>query len=275
MHQRDAILDYLWTKAADQTTALRLDTRIIGLWVTSFQCQPEPSERVFRSHMTVAQTGGQGTCLSDEPPLPSTSIVGKDALDFRNQYDPISIAILDSLFAQIPRPLTLDRVIGSEPRAKAIARADIVADETCRFLKIEPKQATVALVGWVANIAVALQALGPRVLASDTQHEIVGTRLNGIEVEGPESTFVHISQADAIVVTGMTLQTRTLGPILEASQDIPVVVFAQTGASLCYEYLNLGATSVVSEPFPIYDFHGDSVIRIGRSPSTLESHPFH
>ena len=212
--------------------------------------------------------------MSNEPPLPPASIVGKDALDFRNDYDPISIAILDSLFAQIPRPPTLDRVIGSEPHVKAIARAEIVADETCRVLGVEPKQATVALIGWVANIAVALQARGLRVLASDMQNETVGTRLNGIEVEGPDSTFVHISQADAIVVTGMTLQTRTLGPILAAAQHIPVVVFAQTGASLCYEYLNLGATSVVSEPFPIYDFHGHSVIRIGRSPSTLELHPF-
>jgi uncharacterized protein (DUF4213/DUF364 family) len=62
-----------------------------------------------------------------------------------------------------------------------------------------------------------------------------------------------VSDADAVLVTGMSLAKDTLPSILEAARQnhAAVVVWAATGANLApLLLLDQGADSVVSETFP-------------------------
>ena len=71
-----------------------------------------------------------------------------------------------------------------------------------------------------------------------------------------------LADADAVVATGMTLSNGTFDLILEhcREQDLPLVVYAQTGSAVARAFLSSGVTAVNAEPFPFSQFSADPTV---------------
>jgi uncharacterized UPF0146 family protein len=239
---------------------------IRGIWLTRFCCQPSPEERTFSGYLLVVQSRGQGVCLSDFQPQINFAIIGDNAFDHIRSASPISIALLDSLYDDLEDPPGhFLRKVSGDPAIKAQVRATIIADETARLVE-DTGGVTVVLIGFVRHIARQLVHRGFRVVATDQSPAVVGKSFDGIAVDGSQMNNTYLRMADIAIVTGMTLTTNTIDGILETASKYgtKLLFFAQTGANLAKEYLAYGADTVVAEPFPLYDFHGESRIRIYR-----------
>ena len=234
-----------------------------SIWATQFRCQPSLNEIIFSGYLIVAQSSGQGCCLSKSEPQVDFNIIGTNAIDHIKNPNSVSIALLDSLYNMFEVQSYSQIKISGDPSDKSIKRAKIIAKETARLVPYA-NSPTAVLIGFVSNIANELLNKGFRVLATDLSPEIIGKRFQGISVEGAHANAHYIQEADVAVVTGMVLITNTIDEIFKMVNifDKKLLVFAQTGASLAKEYLRYGADTVVAEPFPIYDFHGESIIRI-------------
>lgn len=146
-----------------------------------------------------------------------------------------------------------------------MVRADIVAEEALKATSGEPGRAV--NIGFVGNITSRLKDKGFSVKATDFDPKVVGERIKGVDIlDGSEKNRSLIRESDVAVVTGMTLATRTLEGLIEMCRefDTCMVVFAQTAPSLASKYPEFGVDAVVREPFPFYDYHGQSKIVVNR-----------
>lgn len=240
--------------------------RICGMWTAEFVCQPAPGERVFANRVVLVQTKGEGCCFTEEEVSIQHDIVGKSALGFVPSCRAVHIAMLDSVFDVVKRAPDDIKVLDGNRAAKAGERAEIIAQEVDRLLagKSSP---VVVNVGVVGSLIRKLRERGYKLLATDRDRSLIGSEVEGVQVESAEHTLDYVRQADVAVVTGMTLSTNTLGDIIKAKKQAEnaLIVFAQTGAHLSSLYTDFGADVVFSEPFPFYDFNGRNVIGVYRS----------
>lgn len=240
--------------------------KIRGIWVIDFKCRPSPEERAFENYILVAQTRGQGSCFTRTVPRGDpTQLVGKYAVEHISSPDPVSIALLDSIH---PEPKKHDEKIhlSGDPKEKSRTRANIVSNEVDSLLE-DDASSNILMIGVVRNILRKIYNKGHNVKASDFDNAEIGRECCGTVIRHGDNNEEFIRSSDAAVVTGMTLQTETLGNIMDwcRKYNTKLVVFAQTGANLAIEYIEFGADIVVREPFPVYDFHGGSNIYINRN----------
>lgn len=244
------------------------DFLVRGIWKVELAFRPNPAERTFRYTFWLAMTRGQGCCYCTGDDPRGRELVGSDARDLLGEKTCISIAVLDSLYASLPRSPAATHELRGDSITKTAARTRIIAEEAQRLLGpacgTRPKVVNVGVVG---NVIRDLVQLGCEVQASDMEPEMIGRDVHGIKVEDGYRTNELVRAADLAIVTGMTIATDSLELILEAAQagGTKVLVFAETGANFGAEYCRAhGIDACVSEPFPFYIFQGVSSIEVFR-----------
>ncbi|MGQ9603280.1 MAG: Rossmann-like domain-containing protein [bacterium] len=246
------------------------DFFIRGIWKVDLAFRPSLDERLFRYSFLVAQTVGQGTCYCDKDIEVDQSLIGKDAREVISEPGCYNIAILDSIYASIPRkPQHVYELVGNSIE-KAIKRNAILVDEVEREIsrgKTKAKIPTVVNVGALGILIKSLRMKGYTVYATDLDQSILGGHIHHVEIRHGSETYSLIKEADVAVITGMTLTTDTLGDIVSFARTYGtrIVMFAETGANFGEEYCrSLGIDVVVSEPFPFYIFQGLTRIEVYR-----------
>jgi hypothetical protein len=263
------IYDALRGQALKKTAGFKdEDFTIRGLWKIDLAFRPNVDERTFRYSFLLCQTVGQGSCYCDKELVIDESLIGKDAREVIAEKDCYSIAVLDSIFASLPKgPYAVHEMRGNSIE-KALRRSAILKDEVDHVLStIGSKRPKILNVGVLGNLIKGLTDRGYSVAATDLEEEIIGTQVHGVEVEPGTHTFHHIQDADVAVITGMTLATDAMDDIIRVCREegTKIVMFAETGANFGEEYCcTLGVDAVVSEVFPFYIFQGLTRIEIYR-----------
>ena len=274
-----SLVDKFYSEIAPLIAKHRDLSLIRGLWYMKLLYRPSIHERTFRYRVIIAQTGGQGACYMPyrDADLSVDSYIGKfaDEIDFRDPSDyPLKIAVLDSLFELVKPNPDAKMILSGSSSKKAEERADIIMGELLRLiykraLQDENKDnpPTVLNIGVVGIVVRKALSLGFRVLASDLDPVLVGSKIHGVDVAHGDENEVLIERADVAIVTGMTLSTGTVGRIIERCRECgtDLIMFCETGANFAPEYIKLGVSSVVSEPFPFYIYNGYSLIEVYRA----------
>lgn len=259
--------EQMFAKTRDRGTD---DFLIRGLWKTDLFFKPNVDERTFKYTYVLAQTVGQGCCYCAEETCLDHSILGSDAREVVRERCPTSIAVLDSLFATIPRAPQEAHEIGGNSIEKTGARNSIIFQEAERLVAGgKGRDARVVNVGVVGDLLRRLKTKYPNVSATDFDEVVVGMSMHGVNIEHGSRTLDLVRESDLAIVTGMALATGTLEKIIDVirGNGTKLLIFAETGANFAEEYCRtLGVDTVVSEPFPFYIFQGTSRIEIYRRP---------
>lgn len=231
--------------------------------------RPLLSDSVYSDVIIVVQTCGAGSCYCyrDDPVL-SPDILGTDARKAKIGNRFIDIALLDAAYSCLLPAADLCYRLEGTASQKAEARALLILSEIHRIaLESGLANPTVTMVGAVGNILSDLAHQKGQVFATDFDPALVGKTLAGVCVEHGSMTLERIRQSDIALVTGMTLATNTFDDILAVakSNDVKLVMFAETGGNFAGQYLKLGVESVLSETFPFYMFPGVTTLRVFRS----------
>jgi hypothetical protein len=241
---------------------------IRGLWKIELLFQPTVHERAFSYTVMLAQTMGQGCCYSDPDHALDPKLLGKDAREHIGGRGCTSIALLDSLYASIPKHPTETHELRGNSVDKTRKRNSILVSEAERLIASSPGgDVHLVNVGVVGDLIKRLKDRGHAVFATDLDEQLVGKDLHGVRVEHGSKTLEYVKSCDIAIVTGMALSTNTLDEILAEAQEngTKILLFAETGANFAEEYCcTIGIDVVVSEPFPFYIFQGVSTIEVYR-----------
>ncbi|MFJ9665487.1 Rossmann-like domain-containing protein [Streptomyces sp. NPDC101219] len=234
------------------TSAFRLyhTTRLAGSDVT------------YHNHYLVLRTGPVfGACAfeaGEVAPELCENASGQTLADLlRHPTTAVRVAALDAYLARVlphrdapgAEPVTLP---AGSPEVRARARDAAVAG----LLDIAPGT-RVALIGVVNPLVAAIRERGGVCLPCDLNLRTTqwGERISD------DMTEV-LAAADAVVATGMTLSNGTFDLILEhcRDQDVPLVVYAQTGSAVARAFLSHGVTALNAEPFPFSQFSAEPTL---------------
>lgn len=170
---------------------------------------------------------------------------------------PLRLAALDAYLAQKephsqdPRAEAVPLPFGT-PEERAVAR-----DRAVTGLLPDPEGRRIALIGVVNPLVAAIRERGGECLPCDLN---LRRTQWGDPVE-PDMEKV-LSEADAVVATGMTLGNGTFDRILESCRErgAPLVVYAQSGAAVARRFLGSGVTALSAEPFPFSQFSAEPTL---------------
>lgn len=167
---------------------------------------------------------------------------------------PLRIAALDAYFAErrshrdAPDAEAVELPAGT-PEVRARARDAAIAG----LLDIAPG-AKVALIGVVNPLVAAIRERGGVCLPCDYN---LRTTQWGDTVA--RSMGEVLTDADAVVATGMTLSNGTFDEIVGRCREraVPLVVYAQSGSAVAREFLGAGVSALSAEPFPFSQFSAE------------------
>ncbi|ADG80301.1 Putative heavy-metal chelation domain-containing protein OS=Tsukamurella paurometabola (strain ATCC 8368 / DSM / CCUG 35730 / CIP 100753 / JCM 10117 / KCTC 9821 / NBRC 16120 / NCIMB 702349 / NCTC 13040) OX=521096 GN=Tpau_3723 PE=4 SV=1 [Tsukamurella paurometabola] len=216
------------------------------------------AHRYRNRYVLVRVADAFGACAFEEGELDSSvaDLSGEPLaalLEHRSQ--PVRIAAADAaLGARAPHrddPRAELRVLPTgTPDVRAEARDAAVAE-----LLTFPAGARVALIGVVNPLVAAIRERGGEPLLADRNLE---------RTQWDDRVFADhrevIERADAVVATGMTLGNGTFDEILATcrARDIPLAVYAQSGAAVARAFLGSGLSALSAEHFPFSQFSADA-----------------
>lgn len=240
-----------------------------GLWRTDLLFRPNPAERTFNYTYLLVQTVGEGACYCSTIPglTEGFYLIGKDVRKVAFKYRCFEVASVDALFSAFEKHPDESFAMTGSSKEKALWRSRIVVDEVLRLLDSQAASgAKVVNVGVIGNIIRMLTAQGIEVIGTDEDPVLVGAEIAGVPIYGEERTVELVEECDVAVITGMIISTDTMEEILEAARraGTKLVMFCETGANLCEEYVKLGVDSAIAEPFPFYIFAGTTRIDVYR-----------
>jgi hypothetical protein len=243
--------------------------RIRGLWRTDLLFRPNPRERTFNYTYLLVQTVGEGACYCSRiPPIEDgQDLLGKDAREVETAFRCFRVATVDAMFSAFEKRPNETKTMTGSSAEKAIWRSRIVVDEVMRLLENMGGGARrVVNVGVIGNIVRTLKDLELDVVGTDGDPKLVGCEIDGVQIHGTERTLEFVEEYDVAVMTGMIISTNTMEDIFEAARrgGTRLVMFCETGANLCEEYVKLGVDTAIAEPFPFYIFGGTTRIDIYR-----------
>lgn len=242
---------------------------IRGLWRCDLLFRPNPAERTFNYTYLLVQTIGEGACYCSTIPALQEGfyLVGKDARTAEFKYRCFEVAAVDALFSAFEKHPDESLAMTGSSKEKAVWRSGIVVDEVVRLLGTEAAAgAKVVNVGVIGNIIKMLTDRGIEVFGTDEDPVLVGAEIGGVPIYGEEKTVELVEECDVAVMTGMIISTDTMEDIFEAARrgGTKLVMFCETGANLCEEYIKLGVDCAIAEPFPFYIFGGATRIDVFR-----------
>jgi hypothetical protein len=240
-----------------------------GLWRTDLLFRPNPAERTFNYTYLLIQTVGEGACYCSEIPQlrEGFSLLGKDCRKVEPPFRCYQVAIADAMFSAFEKCADETKVMTGSSADKALWRSQIVVDEVMRQLQLSGKDSgCVVNVGVIGNIVKLLRSKGVEVAGTDGDPTLVGTEIGGVEIFDQDRTVELVERCDVAVMTGMIISTDSMEDILEAAKrgGTKLVMFCETGANLCEEYVKLGVDSAIAEYFPFYIFGGTTRIDVFR-----------
>jgi len=235
-------------------------------------CQPHHEDLPYKDTIIIAQTIGTGSCycFCENPILPD-HILGQDAREVQTESRCIDIAILDSAYSCLPKTPDLFYHLEGNINQKSEARANIVISEVLGLiLEADINKPILTMVGAVGSILSGLSKYNIRIFATDFDETIVGKAMGGTIIEHGKHTIERIRKSNIILVTGMTLASRTLEEILDTVKhgNVRIVMFSETGGNFAPELTKLGVDRVISEEYPFYLSPGISTLRLYRKHST-------
>jgi hypothetical protein len=242
---------------------------IRGLWRTDLLFRPNPAERTFRYTYLLVQTVAEGACYCSTIPALEEGyrLLGKDCREIDFKYRCFEVATVDAMFSAFRKnPDETHELTGSSAE-KAVWRSGIVVGEVLRLLERDGiEKARVVNVGVIGNIVRMLTDRGIEVVGTDEDPALVGSEIQGVSIYGEDRSAELVEECDVAIMTGMIISTDTMEEILAAARrgGTRLVMFCETGANLCEEYVRFGADSAVSELFPFYIFGGTTRIDVYR-----------
>jgi len=240
---------------------------IRGLWRTDLLFRPNPEERTFSYTYLLIQTVGEGACYCSEVPAlrEGFSLLGKDCRKVEPPFRCFQVAMADAMFSAFEKRPDDTKVMTGSSADKAIWRSQIVVDEVMRQLAGK-ERGCVVNVGVIGNIIKMLRAKGVEVTGTDGDPTLVGSEIGGVTIYDQDRTVEFVEECDVAVMTGMVISTDSMEDILEAAKrgGTKLVMFCETGANLCEEYVRLGIDSAIAEYFPFYIFGGTTRIDVFR-----------
>jgi len=217
----------------------------------------------------LVQTVGEGACYCSTIPFLEEGyyLLGKDCREAEFKYRCFEVSTTDAMYSAFEKTPDETFSMSGTSAEKALWRSRIIVDETLRLLELAGIEGgSVVNVGVIGNIVRMLSHKGLTVYGTDEDPALVGAELEGIPVYGEDRTVEMVERCDAAVMTGMIISTDTMEDILDAARrsGTKLIMFCETGANLCDEYVKLGVDSAVAEPFPFYIFGGTTRIDIYR-----------
>ena len=242
---------------------------IRGLWRTDLLFRPNPEERTFNYTYLLMQTVGEGACYCATIPALTEgfSFLGKDCRNIRPEYRCYQVAAADAMFSAFPKRPDETKTMTGSSADKALWRSRIVVDEVLRQLELAGvDDGCVVNVGAIGNIIKMLTAEGVEVTGTDGDPTLVGTEIGGVPIVDQDRTLEYVERCDVAVMTGMVISTDSLEEILAVAKrgGTRLVMFCETGANLCEEYVKLGIDCAIAEYFPFYIFGGTTRIDVFR-----------
>lgn len=242
---------------------------IRGIWRTDLLFRPNPEERTFNYSYLLVQTVGEGACYCDNVPAlkDNFSLLGKDCRKVSSDFRCVQVSTTDAMFSAFERRPDETKTMTGSSADKAIWRSNIVVDEVMRQLALAGVDGgCVVNVGVIGNIIKMLKARGIEVTGTDGDPTLVGSEIGGVPVFDQDRTVELVEKCDVAVMTGMVISTDSMEDILEAAKrgGTRLVMFCETGANLCEEYVKLGIDCAIAEYFPFYIFGGTTHIDVFR-----------
>jgi len=243
--------------------------RIRGLWRTDLLFRPNPQERQFNYTFLLAQTVGEGACYCARiPPLEDgQDLLGKDAREVETSFRCFEVATIDAMFSAFEKHPDETKTMTGSSGEKAVWRSRIVVDEVLRLIELGGGESRrIVNVGVIGNIVRNLKDRGLDVVGTDGDPKLVGCEIDGVPIHGMERTLEFVEEYDIAVMTGMVISTQTMEDIFNAARrgGTRLIMFCETGANFCEEYIRFGVDSAIAEPFPFYIFGGTTRIDIYR-----------
>jgi hypothetical protein len=242
---------------------------IRGLWRTDLLFRPNPEERTFNYTYLLIQTVGEGACYCATIPALTEgfSLLGKDCRDIRPEFRCFQVATADAMFSAFEKRPDETMTMTGSSADKALWRSRIVVDEVLRQLELAGvDDGCVVNVGAIGNVIKMLTAEGLEVTGTDGDPTLVGTEIGGVPIVDQDRTLEYIEKCDVAVMTGMVISTDSLEEVLDVAKrsGTRLVMFCETGAHLCEEYVKLGVDCAIAEYFPFYIFGGTTRIDVFR-----------
>ncbi len=243
--------------------------RVRGLWRTDLLFQPNPVERTFKYVYLLVQTVGEGACYCSTIPSLEEGyyLLGHDCREAEFKYRCFEVATVDAMYSAFEKHPDESLTMTGTSAEKALWRSRIIVDEVMRQLELAGVDGgSVVNVGVIGNIMRMLSDRGIDVVGTDEDPLLAGAELKEMAIHGEDRTVELVERCDAAVMTGMIISTDTMEDILDAARrtGTKLIMFCETGANLCEEYVKLGVDSAVAEPFPFYIFGGTTRIDVYR-----------
>lgn len=247
-----------------------LDRPIEGQWVVEPSFRPSPAERTFGTPFIIVHVGRQGCAYFPSEALEhvrSQCLVGRSVAECLVMSQHVRVAVADAAYGIIADALAAPQetvVLDGTVTQKAHQRAGLVCREVRRQIG-RTRGRRVALVGYSGEIASQLHQAGFAVSAYDFDDEIIGHSADYLSTSVEHGHALYSQDAPHLIVaSGMTLVTETFSQLALYCQstDAKLIMYCQTGANLGAALAECGATVVISEHVPFYNWEGPSRVSI-------------
>ena len=235
------------------------DTFITGaFWVNQTTRFPNSDHRYYNRYLLLRVEDAFGACSLEQDQLPHTiaeTLSGCSVASLlEDDRNAIKTAGLDAFLGMInplskaPNAKRLTLPAGT-PLQRAKVRDAAIAST---LPKVNNKK--VCLIGVVNPLVEAIEKVGGTCLPCDFNMEQTSS---GIPVSRDMSHALQI--ADIVVATGMTLSNGSFEVLLETckKREIPLIMYAQTGANILCRFIGHGVTAVIAETFPFSQFSAE------------------
>lgn len=182
------------------------------------------------------------------------SIVNKKITDVINDElpQPIKVALTDALYCLINIDNKNIKFLQGSLRDKAKQRARCLLDNI-------PAESKVLLIGAVSEIIETALEYKIEIQVTDLEKTKIDSTTHVPIVDGAH-TLDKLKKSDYAIVTGMVFATDTIDKIMQIAKEnkVKLIFFMETGANFGNELIRYGATKVLCEYFPFYDFYGNT-----------------
>lgn len=184
--------------------------------------------------------------------------VNKNVFDVLNDTMPVylQVAITDALYSLINKDTTANKhIFRGDIRQKALQRAKIL-------LKHIPSGSKLLILGAATEIIEEGKNKKCEIKILDLEKQKIGMEISAINVEDGSETDIEneINNTEYIVATGMIFVSENADKIFELAKlhNKHLTLYMETGSNFGPQLINFGASKVLSEFFPYYDFFGDT-----------------
>lgn len=200
-----------------------------------------------------------------------SKFVNKEILAILDEEMPtyFRIALADALYCYLNREVlaTSTVLFVGNLREKARQRAR-------KLLSSIPFGARVLLIGAATEIIDEAVARNIDLSVLDLEPQKIGLQISGKNVEsGGVSDFTErMKSVEYVIATGMIFVSDTADEIsrLATENKIKLIMYMETGSNFGPQLLSFGATKVLAEYFPFYDFFGNTKYSIFESSMSKE-----